>query len=299
MTPAYLYIAFFSYIIFRLRRKKFEPSDLAIVVVGLYGLVMYNTAFRAIWASQFEMALQPEKITLFYLLEEGFFYLTAKRKEILAGRGMFLSDERKKVLFMKGRLYLLNFFIFAFIASSLGYTIQRYNNRFYMYKFVKNRLLGKDIEPLKPLFDQATKQMNIPRVGPMTVPVRQWEDFEQLNKFIQMYTREDEPVFMFPELGTYSFAVNRSFVGRFPMVPFSWFKEDWHKEFVAELKRTRPSYAIVAKDPGNWFPEVYFKIKRNKEMYDEVSEFIRQNYIPIEQTPTLLIYQLNLDGNKL
>lgn len=73
MTPSYLYIFVLVYLFIRLKRKAFSQEDLMIICLGIYGFIMYNTGFRGIWAAQFEMALQPEKILLFSYWREHFF----------------------------------------------------------------------------------------------------------------------------------------------------------------------------------------------------------------------------------
>ena len=67
MTPSYLYILLLVYLFWEYRNKKFSREDLMLICLGIYGFIMYNTGFRGIWAAQFEMALQPEKVLLFFL----------------------------------------------------------------------------------------------------------------------------------------------------------------------------------------------------------------------------------------
>ena len=46
----------------------------SLISVAVYGLILYIASFRAIWGHHFEMALQPEKILLFFILEETYLY---------------------------------------------------------------------------------------------------------------------------------------------------------------------------------------------------------------------------------
>ena len=73
MTPAYLYLILAVCLFRQIKRRELTTDDLCIVCLGFYGLLLYIAAFRMLWSSQLEMALQPEKILLFFLLEE--FYL--------------------------------------------------------------------------------------------------------------------------------------------------------------------------------------------------------------------------------
>ena len=96
---------------------------------------------------------------------------------------------------------------------------------------------------------------------------------------------------MYPELGAYNFIVNRPYLGRFPMATFSWFRESWHQELLEDLARTRPRIVILDKDPGPSFPEVFFKVEKNKKKYDEVLDFILHNYKLAGETQGLWIYE--------
>ena len=52
--------------------------------IAVYGLMLYAAGFRKIEFEHFEMALQPEKILLFFMLEEAYLRLWEKRKWIMA-----------------------------------------------------------------------------------------------------------------------------------------------------------------------------------------------------------------------
>lgn len=191
------------------------------------------------------------------------------------------------------KVYLINFCIIALLTSSIGYAFQRYNRRFYAFKFVKYVLMGKDTQELKPLYGVPTERLNLERIKGMVVPKWQAQELKQITDFINRNTKEDETVFMYPEQGAYHFITNRPFVGRFPMATFSWFHDSWHKEFFTELQNTKPRYAILVRDPGSTFPDVYFKVPQNKEKYDEIMSFIHQNYKLAGETKNMLIYRLN------
>lgn len=286
VTPAYLYLFLGIYLFRRIRRKELETVDACLVCVGLYGLVMYNAAFRLIWASQFEMALQPEKILLFVLLERAYVWLDAKKGYHLLKMEMSLN---KRLTMLK--IYGVRFLIVALVMSSVMFALQRFNKRFFVFRWVRDSITGKNKDYLVPLNSQDKKAVNLPRVSGMTVPQWQAEDLEQLVKFVDAHTRPDEKVFMFPEMGAYYFVTNRQWVGRFPMVTFSWFNDRWHEEFVEQLSQEAPRYAFYLKDLGPTFPTVYFQIPENKEKFDQVDGFIKTNYRVIDQTPSFWIYE--------
>ncbi len=284
MTPAYLYLILVVCLFRRIKRGELNTDRLCIVCLGLYGLLLYIAAFRMLWSSQLEMALQPEKILLFFLLEE--LYLKAKGSpctRTVQGEPFFQRVFLRYLTWSRVLVGIL-------ILSSLGYAIQRFNHRFFAFKLARNYLLGKDTKSLNPLAGQKTKPLLLPTMKGLTVPLLQAQELEEIFEFVQTHTKPREKVFMFPELGAYSFIVDRPFVGRFPMVPFSWFKEEWHKEFVSDLREQRPRYVIVSKALPDRFASVYFKRRENKEYYDAIKNFVHNYYQIIEETPLSYIY---------
>jgi len=203
MTPSYLYIFVLVYLCFRLKKKTFSVEDIAIICLGVYGFVMYNTGFRGLWAAQFEMALQPEKILLFFLLEQTFLYFTSKRRQYLAFAPGRLSGQGRLSNIVK--IYGINFLVFAFFMSSIGYSVARYNHRFFAYKFVRDKITGKDTAHLTPLAREGTRAVNIERARGIIVPIDQAEELEQMEVFVKNHIPKDEELFTYPELGTYNF----------------------------------------------------------------------------------------------
>jgi len=275
LTPTYCYLFFIGYLIFRIKKRTFKASDLAIFSVFAYGIMMYFAAFRKIGACQFEMTLQPEKILLFIMLEEFFLFLWQKRS------GVGISFWKK---------FGIWFLILGFVGSSVGYSIARFNHRFVVVKYVHHFLFKQDMKALRPLAQRSAAKVGVATLSGMVVPSSQAEDFQQLNEFARHNMDSGKPVFMFPELGSYSFIVDRPFVGRFPMATFSWIG-GWQEELFLDLKRVNPKYAVLSKDPGPSFEKAYFKVKPNKISYDKIMRYINENYVQVGSTPSLLIYQ--------
>lgn len=287
LTPAYCYIFVISYIAFKTKKKLLSKVDLSLVCVFFYGLILYIFAFRKLGSAAFEMALQPEKILLFFLLEVIFLILLEKRNLFKA---QVLSGALAIRKYLKIKIILINFFCFALIGSSIGYTIARYNHRFFSFKYVRNLIIQKK-EDLRPLAGDKTKRLTLERVRGMVVPVSQAEDIEQISEFFQKHTKPREPVFMFPEIGSYSFIVDRPFVGRFPMVTFSWFGVNWHEELFQDLQEVRPQFAVIPKELAPHFEELYFLVQENRKKYRQVLDYVYTNYELVQSTPTLNIYK--------
>ncbi len=293
ITPTYFYIIFLCYFIHRFRRERMDSRDLAAMAVAVYGVILYHTAFRNIWAAQFEMALQPQKILLFYLLEQAYLFLRERQAYFTSiVRSYFTVDGKKWKL--EGRILLIRFLILGLVMSSLGYSFARFNQRFYTFRYIKGWFLKKDfVSALKPWHDKPSRPLTIDRAGGIIVPIEQADELEQVGEFLGKNTAPNEAVLMYPEYGTYSFLFDRPFVGRFPICTFSWFNENWHREFVAELKNDPPRFVVMPKkNPTNW-SLVYLTPEKNRRKYDEVTGFIKENYFLKQETPRSYIYQRN------
>ena len=292
LTPLYFYIVLLVYLVFCIKQKHLKADQVCFVLIGIYGLTMYCAAFRAIGGSQFEMALQPEKVLMFFFLEKILLQLKNSRQTSVINKSPPLHPPWA----ITGLIHLVKkyaFFILFVIVfmSSFCYFIHRYDHRFFSFKWAKNSLLGKNTAYLNPLYRKSAVKLDLRRVKGLTVPAWQAEEIKQLKTFIQHTTEKNEKIFMFPELGAYYFIIDRPFAGRFPMATFSWFLQGWHEELLSDLMEQRPRLAIIAKDPGPSFPQIFFKVKKNREMFEEMMSYIHTRYKPITQTHTLLIYQ--------
>jgi len=294
LTPVYLYLFITIYIINRFKTKKFSFPDFSIVCLAVYGFVFFIGSFRNIWSSNFEMVLQPEKILLFVLLERIFFFARGRRDLICKEIQKLDTPVFKKRI----KVWAINIFIGGVILSSIGYPIQRYNKRFFAFKFIRNSITGKEKRSLKPLYDVEKKKMGLKRVRGLIVPMAQALDFIMLDQYISSHTSSQDPVLMYPEGAAYSFIIDRPFVGRFPMANFSWFNEDDHQEYLVSLAKARAEYAVVPKELPHYFEKTHFIVKRNKEKYDEVMRFINNNYKIVKTTPTLNILKWREDNGQ-
>jgi len=285
LTPAYLYVFLAIYYGFQIKYKQIRLKDTAIICLASYGFIFYIGSFRNIWASNFEMILQPEKILLFILLERIYFILKNRKEKIvqeMKGMNTPLFKQRFKV----GLIYI---FMGGVIISSIIYPIVRMNKRFYAFKYVRNKIMGNETESLKPLHDQEKIKLNLNRVKGLTVPALQAQDFVELTKFMNDHTSSQEAVLMYPEGAAYSFIIDRPYVGRFPMANFSWFNDMYHDEYMASLSNTKAKFAVVPKELPYYFDKTHFIVESNIRKYKEVTQFISINYEIVKTTPTLNI----------
>jgi len=251
---------------------------------------MYNTGFRGIWAAQFEMALQPEKILLFFLLEV-FLVAAIKKKRILIP---LLRDNNVLKWYSrdKWKVYFCNAFMVILLFSSIGYPIQRYNHRFFAFKFVRDKIMGRDTAHLRPLAKEKTRAVNIERAQGIIVPVQQADELEQVAAFVEEHIMEDEVLFTYPELGIYNFFVDRRFFGKFPLATFAWFNERWYEEYINDLRSSKPKYIILQKEVSEYWKKIYLAREPNQQKYKDVMDIIHAEYSITTETPLSYIYVL-------
>ena len=286
VTPAYFYLGLAGYFFYRIRKGKLTAAELGVAAAAGYGLVLYLAAFRKVGGPQFEMALQPEKIAFFFILNLVYLRLL----ELREGRGDVFFWAR--ALPARLRLGLIYFLLAAFIGSSLGYSMTRYSKRFFAFKAAKKLLAGKAVADLAPLKREEARTLTLRRARGMMVPASQAEDLQAIDRAIAANSAPGETVLMFPELGTYNFLFERPFLGRFPMTTFSWLRSEWFAEWRSAFTSAPPRLAVVSKDPGPSFPKVYFRIAENEAHYNEMLGLIRERYELLTETPTTRIYRL-------
>ncbi len=285
MTPGYCYVAW-GIVLFVWLKKGIRPQFLPwLVLLGGYGLVMYNSAFRAIHASQFEMALQPEKLLYFFILETLLFWLVRNHELVSTLQAPFRINWQHRYHFAAP------VFLIILISFSVGYSLQRYNHRFFAFKFIRNVILGKDTSALRPLANEDMVLLDLPRMKGFVVPRQQAEDYRKLTEYFDRVSNPQEKVLFFPELGAQQFIVNRPFAGKYPMATFAWFRDEWHQRLMDDLRTNPPPYAVAAKEVSDWFPGVYFRLPENKRKFDEVRKFIDGHYDLEEETPSLQIFR--------
>lgn len=270
MTPMYSYMFFFSLYFWRVFNKRTTAVEQAALAVAVYGLISFLTTFRNLWASEFEMALQPDKIILFYLLGQFIIWVQAR--------------------FARFR-WVGTVLLAAVVISSAVYAGGRFKTRFYrsswVYQLVKGKEDGKKVlidgSPITPL--------DLPRISNMVVPVWQEQDLEQLSEFVNEHVPAHEAMWMYPELGGLHFILDRPWVGRFPMVTLAWMDEGDFNDYAAALERDPPGYAIISKMQEFYFNVNFFQVPANRAMHERMMKFLYDHYGIAGQTPSYFIYK--------
>ncbi len=277
LSVAYLYIFLLGYLIMRWSRGRggWKATETILLALGVYGFIMYNTAFRCIWAAQFEMSLLPEKVLYSYLLEAVVLWLWANKEK-------FISWKKSLICFL----------IFALFGFSWGFAIYRFNSRFWSFQYICRVLSFKSTARMKfwDKHDQY-KELAIPRVNGVWVPVDEYEDLNKISDFLKAKAGPDDVVVGFPELGMYNFIFDRPFLGRFPLPTFSWFHEQWYDEFLQALKSGQAKFVIVQKTMLPEWYQVYFGYPPNKAKFDQMLAVISARYVQAADTGETRIYE--------
>lgn len=270
MTPMYCYMFFFSFYFWRIFNKKGTALEQAALVVAVYGLMLFLTGFRNLWASEYEMALQPEKIVLFYLL------------------GQFILLVRQRFARSK---WVGPVLLAAVVLSTAIYSIGRFETRFHKFSWVFQLIEGKNARKQSKINGAPVIPIDLPRISHMTVPEWQAKDLEGLKSFIDGHVPAHEAVWMYPELGSLNFMLQRPWVGRFPMATLSWLDEGWFAGYETALERDPPRYAIVNKVMPFYFDTTYFLVPANRIKHERIMQFLHGHYVIETQTPTYFVYR--------
>lgn len=283
MTPCYLYLIFGGYLLFSARKKE-NAQWMPLFCLFIYGILLYFVSFRSLWGSNFEMALQPEKILYFFLIERFYTYLIAKKQSLT------IQDkaDKKKALKIFGIMFL---FVGLFM-STVCYSLMRFDSRFYSYQFFKYKLLGKDVSEIEPLAGDPKRAVNLEKLEGYVVPRAQAEEFEAVFNYFQAKTSPSDPVFFFPERGGfYSYLINRPSIGRFPTFTMSWLHDDWYQEALGAFIEIQPKYVVLPVDLQEQKYAVYFAYGPNREKYDETLSIINAKYKLVASTLASRIYE--------
>ncbi|MDE2214710.1 MAG: hypothetical protein KGJ61_06280 [Candidatus Omnitrophica bacterium] len=270
VTPIYCFVFFFLFYFWRIVDKKATVLDHSALAVAVYGLVLFLTGFRLLGGPVFEMSLQPEKIVLFYLLEQ-----------------LIVITEAKLIKFRWVAFALLA----AVIISSAIYFGGRIKTRYWEISGVLHFLVAQDKGKPELVNGWPASRIDLPRIRHMTVPDWQAQDLEQLKVFIDSHVPAHETVWMYPELGSLNFILNRPWVGRFPVATLAWMDDGWFSEYETQLERHPPRYAIVNKVKPDCFDKVYFLVPANRVKYDQTMRFLHEHYAVEAQTPSYFIYR--------
>ncbi len=286
LTPVYCFLVVACYLVYKFQNKNIKNQDIGIVLLATYFIIFFISAFRNIWSSNFEMLLQPEKILLFVMIERFYFFIKTRNDAILTTLSQPWVIVR--VLYKFRKPFIVKIFILGIFMSSVCFSFARFQKRFVAFQIFENKVFGRE-----GVYQRNVNYTNpnLKRVGAMSVPYQQASDFVSFSEFIERNTNETDAILMFPELGSYNFIVNRPFIGRFPICSLTWFNQSWHEEFLSDLNKIRPKYAVLPKNIPEYYYKTHFVVPENKEKYDAVITYINDHYQLVNVTDGLKIFK--------
>jgi hypothetical protein len=216
------------------------------------------------------MSLQPDKIILFYLL------------------GQLIGWAQQKLTKFK---WVATVLVAAVVLSSVIYSAGRFKTRFYKSSWVCQLIEGRDAQKKGLITGAMVTVIDLPRIRRMTIPIWQAQDLEQLTAFVDRHVPEHETVWIYPDLGSLYFILDRPWVGRFPMAILSWMDEGWFADYETALKRHPPRYAIFDKMKSFPFDRACCLVPANHIKHERIMQFLSDHYVIEAQTPTYFIYR--------
>ncbi|MBF0489122.1 MAG: hypothetical protein HQL15_00705 [Candidatus Omnitrophica bacterium] len=267
LTPLYCYL--FAFVYLGYGRRDYRRD---IFCLSIYGFLLFIGNMRSLWGPGFETAIQPQKILLFFLLEETWFKVQEKFNQ-------------------PGKVIAICILTGIFLSTVI-YSFPRFQKRFFFIKMISNVFEGKG--PLAKILSYSGKDLvavNVPGMKGMVVPLEQSQDIERLYRFMQAHTTLKDPVLFYPDSGVFNFIVNRPFIGRFPVATLSWLGRGWHEEFKGSLEKQKPAYVVTYRSLPEYFLRTQLIIAENRRKYEEVTALISKNYQLIYRTPSFNVWK--------
>ncbi|MBF0511232.1 MAG: hypothetical protein HQL13_02780 [Candidatus Omnitrophica bacterium] len=292
MTPAYLYIFVLIFLMYQFIKKTCRLEHLCVLCLGLYGSLMYISAFRSICGPQFEMALQPSKILLFVLLEHFYFFLIETKENLCHAPGQVILKQQGayKRMIRFGILFLLGaFFIFTFVPC-----VARLHKRFFIFRAVHKISKKEKLDSLMFFSDLPHQKVDTPRTKGIMTLAPAARDITEVTAFITAHTKDNDIVLNHPQNAAYSFFFNRPFVGKFPVFHLAWVKDPWYSEFMKDLKAAKPKYIIWPKQLNRIETLSLLGYQPNVLKYRAILDFISAHYKVVKVSDLSLIYARQL-----
>ncbi|MFH1798709.1 MAG: hypothetical protein ABH844_05170 [Candidatus Omnitrophota bacterium] len=263
ILPVLVYLIAGIRVIIRAVGKKLTWREYGMMVITIYGLLMYKSAFRAMLGPQFQMALQPAIVLGFILIEDIFNEAYGEIKKKRAGGGNFTKLIVCAVIFVGSMTYAV-YSEKRFYGDIKGW---------FLYQKYKKHIMPTYTGAV-PFSGLKMKAVAIDRAKGTIVLDEQAKVIEGVTEYIKKVTEPKESVFTFPEHGMYNFLTNRPCLDRFNIAGYAWTKSEWREELLRDLNEKKPRYIIYGKNLSN----LAKAIQRTKEVLPEVIEYIEGNY---------------------
>lgn len=254
--PFFFYVLIGIYLFRGVIKNKLSLSEVSMVPVFIYGIFLYKGVFRDVEGPQYRMMLQPLLLIMFFYLE----HMNTRFRLIKPARALL-----KKIF--------IGFFILTVPLYSIGFSLYKYNKKFFIFNEIKSVLLHKSHMDIPYSGPEPTK-VKSSRAKGIIVPRLQVEEIDDVVSYLDSHAERREVVFTFPDLGTYNFLTDRPPLGRFHTAEFAFMSPEWHEELMQGLRSEKPRYVICAKD----FSRLeQFRPTLGKYL-DEIRKYLGRNY---------------------
>lgn len=239
----------------RFIKNKISTADISIILVSIYGLLLYRGAFRDIEGPQYRMALQPLLLVMFFYLERIYGYAGSTKP----------SGRIKKALAM--------LLIITIPLYSVLFSLSKYNKRFFIFKEIRSLVLNRKRLGIS-FTEPGPTMLKASRAKGVIVPKLEAEEIDGVVDYISSRAESRDIVFTFPDLGVYNFLTDRHPLGRFHTAEFSFMDPAWFREFFSELENKKPRFVICAREYSSIAP---FRSKVEGYL-DKIDKYLSENY---------------------
>lgn len=270
--PFFFYFFIGIYLFRKIITKKITVPDISILLIFIYGVFLYKGAFRDIEGPQYRMALQPLLLIMFFYLERIYIHIKKIRPRF----------SLKKILVW--------FFIFLVPFYSVGFSLYKYNKRFFIFKELKSLIVYRRHIDI-PYTDPEPLAIKSERAKGVIVPGHQVRDIDAVVSYITSNTEKREIVFTYPDLGTYNFLFDRPPLGRFYTAEFSFMHPQWFEELISDLESKKPRFIVTTND----FSRLEQFRPTVGTYLDQIHEYLAKNYKTVESYTRVKILELRED----
>lgn len=251
LTAIYLAAAMFI-------KKKADKQTITLFILLIYGIPLYMMAFRSIGGPQFSSSITPAIIISCIFLEQ--VYLSY-RKTIAEGSWRSTAGMARIMLSL---VIFLGSFYYMLVAANrttgagLNWVLLE-KKKFMNYYQKEPGLVRLDLE----------------RAGNVYLPAEQTGIVTGVVNYINSHTDPEEPIFAFPDMGSYYFLTGRPNFTKFPAATLSYLNEKCRTGLIQDVQKHSPKYIIF----DTKLSAIPWSIGRTEmELFPEIFQYCKENY---------------------
>jgi hypothetical protein len=233
--PALVYFTTAIFLLISLARKSAAKRETVVLAtLAAYGIPLYLAAFRGIDGPQFSSSIAPA-ILISLVFVEHFALNVAKTMSDASWRTA--PGFAKLTIFICFLVLGLIYAAFSPTDRSFGSGIQWVNSEISKYKNYN-------------LKDPSLVRLNLERAGNVYLPKEQAYNVQGVVTYILSHTAPEEPIFAFPEMGSYYFLTGRPNFTKFPVANLACINEKYRQGLINDVRQHAPRYVIFDMSPS-------------------------------------------------